>query len=351
MGSLGDFYSAFGEWLVREEVPAPRRQRFMAFLRRAVEDEIPSRDGELEAMARGLRFADRATVFFKGRHVWVFPAKDGSCASATLTPNWGRGWRTVFKDDFSYHYGSWFFHLAAQYVHRSYLSSALAAFSFVYGTGTDFYGSWVQTRYVDTSEDIPLEVLEELVSVNMDPERVRTSTSAAERRFAFWTDYLNGLDPFIHRMLFQYLRAQQLWNHGFEREAITALDGVVSVASQFGQHRLAMYVEDRAALFTELALSESDQVWLNHLYALRSEYGAHPGWAKWWDFGEMFEGWFPHMEEAVVRLIWRVAKEEERNRVIATRPDSWSIWFRAHARTIFDAVWWRELPVGAAHGA
>src|SRR3954471_19622879 len=93
-----------------------------------------------------------------------------------------------------------------------------------------------------------------------------------------WIRELNCLDPFIHRMVFQYVRALFLFEDDYWEEGITALDGAVDVGLQFWAERLNR--SGGSAMASSLVSSvNADR--LDLLNKLRNYFGAHPSLSKW----------------------------------------------------------------------
>jgi hypothetical protein len=169
-------------------------------------------------------------------------------------------------------------------------------------------------------------------------------SSKKGERVRAWVRDLNCLDPYIHRIVFQYLRALALDRDGFGEEYVTALDGAVDVAATFWRVRLHGAGPNYREQMARNLLSQSDAALLALLYELRCYFGAHPSLSKWWDFYEMYEEDLERCEEAVVRLIRAVCRAERANREVEPNPESWSAWFREHCFTIWRAVWFEGAP-------
>ncbi len=154
---------------------------------------------------------------------------------------------------------------------------------------------------------------------------------------------INGLDPLINRAIYQYWRAIALLEANFWEEAVTALDGVTSIAGEFTQQRLGATGNPRQSLMTTLKLSAEDQWFIDHLYNLRCDFGAHPSRAKWWDFAEIYEEDIDAIRESVKRMLWRLCQTESIHRVIDPFPKEWSSWFQQNALMVLDAVWFTKI--------
>jgi hypothetical protein len=261
---------------------------------------------------------------------------------ATVCPNWSRGWSKVSRDEEVADQISWFFHHARQYVLRSSQASVLAALAVVYKRAPDFRGEWSESAARDYGVADPHEVMAEIVEKRRHNSSSRRQAGRS-RVFEQWTGTVNGFDPFIHRAVFQYVRARKLTAACFDEESVTALDGLVSVTAQFATARLRKPVRSRRELAAVLGLPKGDGIVLEHLYNLRCDFGAHPGWSKWWDFGEIYEDVFTGFFDTAERLLFALARAENAHRAVSMEPAPWSHWFAENAVIVYEAVWSHRL--------
>ncbi len=168
------------------------------------------------------------------------------------------------------------------------------------------------------------------------------SKNSKFREFLTWVHLINGLDPFIHRAIYQYWKATALyWN--FCEEAVTALDGVTSIAGEFLQQRFGVQGNPRQSLMTTLQLSAEDQRLIDHLYNLRCDFGAHPISSKWWDVAEIYDEDIDAIRDSVKRMLLRLCQIENLNRVVEPFPEKWSYWFRQNALLVYNTVWFTKI--------
>ena len=220
------------------------------------------------------------------------------------------------------------------------MAEMFGAIALEYERGTDFFGRDSHWRRGPRGSETAEDVLDDFVERLIDPTVARRDYSSAERRCRAWAASMNGADPFVHRAVYQLIRALQLRDADFYEESIVALDGVTSVVAQFMQHRLGLSVAARSDIGNHLQLPSGHVAQMDLMYRLRSSYGAHPAWSKWWDFGEMFEGAFEDFLQVQRLTMWRLLEHEGRNRRVVRSPASWSSWFGANAAMLYQAVWW-----------
>lgn len=341
------FVSRFCQWARRGNLPSSSNRRLPAAIRKVVTRDLPAQNGSYRLVFRQLRNTEGLHCSLIGDDTWVAPTPDHMLLSSAVGPRWDIQFDDI-RDEHVRNAISWFFHYAQQYIYRSRMVNALGAIAFVYNRPCDFFAStgsvvtmvkdsgWFRNPHDLMTQEAPLR-------------RMRLSTvsnNAREKRLKVWFDRLNSLDPFIHRMVFHYIRALQLAGNDFFEEAVTSLDKVVDVAGQFARTRLKTSMDDpRKAIGATLQLSTEDARALKSLYDQRCFFGAHPSLSKWWDYAEIFpddnlSGFF----EAVKNLMWKVCRAEEQVRVVEKSPVDWALWFCEHALVLWDAVWFEHVP-------
>lgn len=341
MSNLVRFFSNFGQWLQHIGAPSAERRRFMSALRRACEVELPNRECDYEVTARDLTNSEGLRYWFRGHDLCVFPAVGDSLAVSVVGPDWARGWRSLSRDEFVRDEISNFFHLARQYIIRSRTAAVLAGLAIVYDRTCDFRGAWLDIRRGSEQSRPAEDMVNDLI--HMRAARYPICPGSRSRQMDYWIRSINALDSFIHRAVFQFLRARHLSEAGFGEESVTALDGLSSVAAQFAQQRMGVHVRSRAELAAVFSLSRSDGKLLAHLYELRCDFGAHPGWSKWWDFGEIYEDLFSNQFDTAKRLLVAIIRAESEYRLVDPFPESWSEWFSRNAMVVYDAVWFHRI--------
>lgn len=121
---------------------------------------------------------------------------------------------------------------------------------------------------------------------------------------------------------------------------MTGLDGITSIAAQFVRERLGTIGDDRReALFSQIDLPESVKTKLLRLQELRSEFGAHPGKSRWWDFGETYTDEFDEFFDASRFLLWKLFRLERDNRLVSFNAERSSEFFNQNAVMLLESVW------------
>ncbi len=233
-----------------------------------------------------------------------------------------------------------FFHFAGQYVHRGRAASIIGAIAATYDKACDFRFGSLKLDYFDVDELRNVE--RKSLSPTNSVSKTRRSSSRS-RQFSTWVNSINGLDPYIQRAVFQLWRATALLSSDFVEEAVTALDGLTSVAALFLQDRLSIPGQTRDQLAIHLGLGKKDASNLEQLYQLRCDFGAHPSRSKWWDFAEIYDEDIDDIRQTSKKLLWHLCKAERLHRIVEPSPATWSVWFRQNAPMLFNSVWFKHI--------
>lgn len=336
---------AFSQWAHDGGVPRRVRRRFTPALRRCIAN-LPSRDTSGEIQFAEILGSDGMDMQVATPSVYVAryttPSGDDRLGVATCAPFWSRGWRGMLKDEDLYDPISWFFHFAAQYIRRGRALAAVFSLDCAYDRAFDFRGPTMQfARFMPSCAVVPSKVAA-LERLGVPPcSRYSGRARLVERLLAS----TNGLDPFMHRALFQYLRARLLMEAGFVEEAVLALDCACAVAKEFVETRLGLRDGSaRGGLDASLDVSRETQATLEHLYGLRCAFGGHPARSKWWDFAEIYADHLDTYFASIREVLWGLQKAEASYRVVDPNPSSWSNWFGEHGYVLYEAVWFARLP-------
>lgn len=272
----------------RHSIPVQSRRILPSVLRNIIYTELPKRDNERELMVRELTNSDGLEIYINSNDITVHKDQSGKLVVGVLAPYWSKGLRTICKNEYVYDEVSWFFHFSQQYVARSRFIEVIGSLALAYHRDTHFRPSSLQLFQIS---DFGYDLNKAKVSVfginALTKDHVLSSRR--QREFLYWLNLINGLDPFVHRMLFNYLKAIQLQYAYFDEEAITALDKTINTAEQFIHHRLKRHTEDMRALLANVCcLTTSEKVLIDEIYKIRCHFGAHPAVSKWWDFPEIF---------------------------------------------------------------
>mgnify|MGYP001019909425 CR=1 FL=1 len=332
------FISDAAAWATSNQA-LPRRSlpRVSGALRRAI-SALKARDDMFELHARDLgeqrlRSALSGTgqwLLASGQHLWV----------VAEAPDWGKGWSRFDKDEHVAQLVSHFFHSAGQYVARSRMANIVGAIALTYRVPLEF-------RYADKMSMARRvrngRLTREAVAQSFHLEqKAESRVSSRDRLASQWGSLLNCLQPHLHRMVYQYLRALKLEENGHLEESVTALDGVVTVALQFAREALGWTFGREETL--QRFVGPADSQLLGRLYALRCAFGAHPSCGKWWDFGELYEDELNEFPDVISRLIRSVAMLERTHRSVEVAPTSWAEWFQTNCHLLWRAVWFDHVP-------
>ena len=332
-------------------MPRSSRKRLPSALRRAVEAELPKRDAYQTAVFRTLVNSERLPCEVICRHLAVLHAPNAlsdrePLVAGVLYPVWRGDWRHISTDEHVYDEIWYYFHAITTYILRSRLLNCTGAIALSFGKACDFrYGSrmWearvgLDVRGTATFGDVVAKAIQEWeMSSNPCPP-----TSPRRHQFLNWIPLINALDPYVHRMLYQYVRAVGLREADFLEDAVTALDSAVDVAAQFVRDRLRRDASKPGAeLIAAFDLGREIDNTLGHLHALRNYFGAHPGESGWWDFRDNYSEGVHSMFDAVRYVVWRICRAETRHRSVEPHPEVWSDWFVRYATVISQPVWFR----------
>ena len=279
--------------------------------------------------------------------MWLYRNNQKQLICGVVAPPWGSGWRNISRDEYVEEMISAFFHFASQYVSRSRMTNLTGAIALTYERACDFRYGGLQRYIVGNKTPFPTIESARIMAAHIEEyvpaANQSTDDSRKQREFITWALTINALDPYIQRAIYQYWKATALFAANFWEEALTALDGVTSVAAQFSQDRLGAGINPRQSLASFLKLSSSDSKQIIRLYEIRCDFGAHPSRSKWWDFAEIYDEDLDAFKDSVKRMLWRLCKAESKNRVVESHPKSWSDWFTKNAHMILDSVWFLHI--------
>jgi hypothetical protein len=335
--------SAFSQWGHNVHLPQRTIRRLPATLREIIYKELPKRDKIFDYVERDIANSDNLKCAIAQNDVWLYPDKEKEYLKiGTLFPYWDRGLRSLCKDEIAIDHIKSFLFFASQYVGRSKMINVLGAIALTYHRSCDFRGHSMSRRTVgEIKNGFYACSFEDVFDSTLLPMHV----TGKERQLHAWCRLLNALDPYINRLLFNYIKAVGLEEKGFDEEAIVALDNSVDVIVQLIRERQRGIMGNRIGILeAKLRLSKSDISTLENLYQLRCCFGAHPSLSNWWDFSELYGDVFDRYFFTVKKLIYKAAYFEAANRIVERRPDKWSEWFKQNAMMLWDAVWYHKIP-------
>lgn len=333
------FISKISQWAFSNHQISQRNiKKLTPSLRKYLYNDFKSRDKDLILTTREIENTKTINLYHQEDNFFITNIKNKNIEIGTITPNWTKGLRKNFKHEDIYNYISWFFHFAEQYLKRAKYIEVMGAIALVYNIPTSFYnGKICQVYYIHKN-----------VTQNILDKNSNSKISMLSRRqvsFIKILSLINGYDHFIHKILFNYIKALELKNAYFLEETMTALDKTVNIAEQIIRERYGINDNNqKLALCKFLNLLQIETKAIEHLYQLRNYFGSHPSASKWWDFAELY----PENEETffnvVSKIIIKILELESENRIICNNPDSWSNWFFENWKMIWDTVWFEKIP-------
>ena len=274
MNTTNLFVSEFCQWSQSIDLPVNSRARLSRSLHRAVDVKLVDDDEWRETAVRQLIGSENLNCEFSGEDLWVNRANDGWLEVGTVGP----GWRKFDNDEAVVDVISNFFHFAGQYVHRGRAARIIGAIATTYNQACDFRFGNLGLHYISVDEFQKTD--RKSLSLTEITSKTRKINSHL-REFSAWVKCINGLDPYVQRAVFHFWRAAALLSSNFIEEAVTAFDGLTSIAALFLQDRMSIPCKTRDQLEKQLGLGQKDARNLGLLYQLRCGFGAHPSRSKW----------------------------------------------------------------------
>jgi len=308
-------------------------------LDRVVEKELPYRDSYKSFQIRNITNSESLKINCNLPYLMCkYSSKKKCVLVGTLAPAWSSGWKDISKDSFVSDQIKCFFHFANQYIYRGYQINLIGAIALTYGKSCDFRGNelsqyqlpYCNSEYIAFRNDIP------------------TTRNKRNHMLERYLELINSFDPFVNKILHYYIRSLSLQEDGYIEEAITAADNAVDVIFQAIKQRQQLPTMDRKNMYAiiknEINLPNGIIEQLENLYQLRCGFSAHPAVSKWWDFHEIYESDMEKIIPSVKATIVKFLVYEKNNRQIDNTPSSWSQWFLDNCDTVYDAVWFHNLP-------
>ncbi|AJS58194.1 hypothetical protein [Paenibacillus sp. IHBB 10380] len=337
------FKSKFCQW-AQSNIPNDSMRKFTYSLNQVLNKHIFDSDNRVQIMIRSLADSGNLNFSYISNEVIIAPNKEReSLYVGVLMPSWDKGLRDFCKDEYVYDSISWFFHYASQYVARSRIVDVISSLSIIYDRSCDFRGDKMLNFTTPKSAKNKDEFI--LAFWRETHARFHHEYRARERNLVSLVNKINALDPFIHRIFFNYLHAYKLYEGHFDEEAITSLDKTVDVIQQYARERMNINGTNnqREITLNAFGMDEREKYLLSRLYDIRNFFGGHPSISKWWDFSEMFEGDIKDFFDVIRRLLYKVVLHENENRKVEKNPSSWSQWFEENAMLLWESVWFEKI--------
>jgi len=341
--SVEKFISDFTADLSQGALSRQSVKKFPQILRKIVKEELPQRDKYAQVIIRDLENTQGLKCSLYSEDVCCY-SKDGKyLLIGTVVPYWSSGLKDICKDEQIEDLISAFFHFASQYIARSKMLDIIGSIAFTYNRAGDYWGSMMHTINFDRSNKVELsEIFDKHGFAIPNDFGIR----GRNRQFLQWNKVLNALDPYMNRMIFNYIKAMKLDQSNFSEEAVLSLNKTVDIAMQFITERLKVTINcrNKYETFQHIGLNKIECKDLERLYQLRCYFGAHPSMSKWWDFYEIYGDDINEYFFTVKKLILKIAFAENQNRVVEKNPVLWSEWFYSNAQMLWDANWFHRIP-------
>lgn len=337
---VSDFYQWVDSFV---GYPLSSKRKFPRLLRYVAYEELPRRDEQRLVVCRDLQNTEGLRIAMSDLTFDLFQSKRDGLFMSVVTPQWTRGWSPIIKDDPNRQMLTSFLHFSRQYVLRGVTTSVMAAVAMTYRRWSDF-----RRGGFSESGSIPVEDVGEWIGYFRREcgREIPFLHNTKSRRFRALVHLINGLDPFIQRAIYHYVKALVLYEHGFSEEVVVALDNVIELGAQFTQSRFKLVNSStaRSTFLQKVGLSSQERTVVSVLPNLRNEFGAHPSVTKWWDFDEIFGDDIDQMFRVCDRALVGMCRLEQQNRIVEPVPSTWSGWFNRNVSTLWNATWFHRLP-------
>jgi len=330
------FKSDFIVWAREMGLPEHKIQKLKNTLNDLFLKELTARDDQKNIVIRHLSNSGDLNLEYENKECQIFKISEEKLVVGVITPNWKIGWRNIDDEDIR-DLIQFYLHFAEQYIARSRALSIIGGIALTYDRACDFrFGTLNRLRldYFKTEE-----------RKKHLPEKVKIDELSPQIEvFKKWVEKINGLDPYIHRAIFNFWKSIRLLEISLYEESTTALNSTISVAAEYCQNRFNATSDNRFIKLEEIGLKSSYVPYLEDLEQLRNEFGAHPTDNKWWDFAEMYGDVLDHIVEIIKEILDLLCKHEATNRTINRSPENWSEWLNKNNKIVFDAVWYHKQP-------
>lgn len=251
------------------------------------------------------------------------------------SPDWSKGWRNVSSNKYVSELISDYMHFSSQYVHRSYIINVIGALALVYGISSSFMGqSMFRCGHYNVDENYK--------KFTDSIDRKNNNLNTNYRMFVYIMSKINALDPYVNRAIFYYSKSLELISSLFEEEAIICLDNCIDIIIQSIKIRESLPTKKRKDMHryikSILNINEINIGYLDLIYDLRCEYGAHPAKSFWWDFNEIHMDYYEDIIINVRLVLIKFIEYESKHRLVTKNPTSWYKWFIDNCNLIYEFI-------------
>lgn len=252
-----------------------------------------------------------------------------------VSPDWSKGWRNISSNKYTSELISNYMYFSSQYVHRSYIINVIGALALVYGVSSSFMGQSM-FRYGHYNVDEDYKKFTNSIGIN------NTKHNRNYKMFIYIMSKINALDPYVNRAIFYYSKSLGLISNLFEEEAIICLDNCINIIIQSIKIRESLPTKKRKIMHryikSILNINDLNIRYLDLIYDLRCEYGAHPAKSSWWDFNEIHMDYYDDIILNVRIVLIRFIEYESEHRLVKNNPTSWYEWFMDNCDLIYDFI-------------
>lgn len=252
-----------------------------------------------------------------------------------ISPDWSKGWRNISSNKYISEIISDYMYFLNQYVYRSYFINIIGALALVYGKSSSFFG---QSMFRYGHYNIGKDYKKFTDTINRKYNNLNTNY----RMFVYIMSKINALDPYVNRAIFYYSKSLGLITNLFEEEAIISLDNCIDIIIQFIKIKEKLPTKKRKEMHRFLKevlyINDLNIKYLDYIYDLRCDFGAHPAKSLWWDFNEIHMNNYEDIIYNVRLILIKFIEYEYSNRIVLKRPISWYEWFMDNCDLIYDFI-------------
>src|SRR5690625_968995 len=337
------FKSKFCQW-ARNYLSEKSYSGFSRSLTQIIKSHIPESDYFLQFRIMKIKLYKPIKINLNIDFTIVRSSKvKNNLSIGALMPSWERGVRKYCPNENIYDVISWFLHFSSQYIHRARLINIKSAIILVWDIPSSFNGQRISSYILKNNHNLKQEMINKM-NLYEKPNNFSIGLSK-QKILLYWLKRINSLDPYINRMFYHFITAHKLSILNFGEELITSLDKTIDVVIQYGRARIKTEINDsnKENLLKQLGMTQQDIRVIKFINSIRNMFGAHPSDSMWWNFYENFSDDIDIMFKVVKSFVKNVVLHESTNRVVQSRPNKWSTWFKQNIEMLWNAVWFERM--------